>query len=194
MKQFIIYLAKGIAIAIFVALVLSYVLWSLQSGERIFWCITVAILSVISVKSLSEFDWKLCKDSNGKIVRRPMTKFEKVGAVFQQLIGFGILGTLVWLIGLGAGSLFNLEPAFGELYFVYGLLSIMAVSLVLVIIGAGCEYFHDLATNATIRRRTLQKFGKFLMWMVIIICSLATFSAILYYLIPLLIDCEAILQ
>lgn len=181
------YLAIGLAIAVGVALAVCYFVWSLHSLHRLIWFFIVAFICCFIYRYLSEPDWKMCDNPQGKTdydksKSCKMTKGEQVGVVVLTTIGCIILGALVWTIGYGVACLFGWQPDLWEMYLLYGAIAIIAVCLVFYITYKMWIFIGDVFYNRYFARDTVKSV---LTWTAVIICSLAVAGVILYFLFPL---------
>ena len=169
MKNFIILLAKGLAIAVIAALVICYALWSLASLRRIAWLFITTI--VITVMSRVYFD-----DTNKNWRERLLTMLGAGGSLV-------ILGFLLTGIGYVVAWLFNLSAGFFEVYALYGLICCITICILVICVA----YIIELITNSKQRQLAWNILLKFIMCFAIIISCLVVFGLILYYLVPIVI-------
>ena len=187
MKQFYKYLAIGLVIAVATALAICYGVWSSQSLQRFIWFIIVTIGCISIGNYLSKPDYTECNNPKGKTdgdkaAFRKMTKGEQIGVIIQVVIGCIILGTLVWTIGYGVSFLFGWNPDFGEMHLLYGIGAIAIICLVFYTVCAIWSFVLDVIHNCRFARDTLKSV---LIWIIVVICSLAVAGTILYFLFPL---------
>lgn len=194
MNKFVKYLASGIGIATLAALGICYFVWSMHSPHRLIWFAFVLILCVFIWRYLSEADYtveeveeegedKQAKTLYAQTKMRKMTKWEQVGVVARNLIGVVIIGALVWTIGYGISCLFEWQPDFWEMHLLYGAITVGAICLVIYVACAAWVFFSN-AKSAFVRRAI----KSVLMWIAVILCSLAVAGAIFYFLFPLAIE------
>ena len=187
MKKFYKYLAIGLGIAVAAALAICFCVWSLHSLHRFIWFIIVAIGCISIGNYLSKPDYVECNNPKGKtdyekIGYRKMTKGEQIGVIVRTIVGCVILGALVWAIGYGVACLFEWKPDFWEMYLLYGAGAIAAVCLVFFVICSAWRIISDVIHNCDEARESVKAV---LIWIAVVVCSLAVAGAILYFLFPL---------
>lgn len=185
MKKFTKYLAIGIAIAIVAALGICYFVWSLHSMHRLIWFFIVFAICAFTCRYLYDKDYVECDNPKGKtdydkVQIREMTKWEQIGVVLKSGIGCAILGTLVWTIGYGISCLFDWHPDFWEMHLLYGAITVGAICLTIYV---GCAIWVFFLNIKSPHVRKAMK--SVLMWIAVILCSLAVVGAIFYFLFPL---------
>ena len=175
------YLAIGTAIAVAAALGICYAVWSFHSLHRIIWFVISVVLCLEVWQYLANPDYT-CVEKDGKTYTKKISKTEQVCAVAGILIASGICGSLIWAIGYGVAVIFDLHPDFWEMHLLYGTLTIGSVILAFIAVFRAWYYCNDFYHN---RYDTRNYTKKFVIWTVVIICSLAVAGVILYYLFPL---------
>ena len=188
MNKFVKYLTRGIGISALAASGICYFVWSMHSPHRLIWFAIVLILGVFIWRYLSEADYTECEDKQAKTLyaqtkMRKMTKWEQIGVVARNLVGVIIIGALVWTIGYGISCLLGWQPDFWEMHLLYGAITVGAICLV-IYVACAAWVFCSNAKSAFVRRAI----KSVLMWIAVILCSLAVAGAILYFLFPLAIQ------
>ena len=187
MKHFKKHLAIGLSVATVVAVGICYFMWSLHSIHRLVYFFLVVIGVLSAYRYMSAPDWVVYgeneqgKTDYDKMKMRKMTMSEKFGVMLRTIVGIGIIGALVWTIGYGVACLCGWKPELWELYLLYGIGVIAAIGLVFCICFSICVFCNVFFRN---RRHIREKAKSFLLWVVIVVCSLALAGTILYYLIP----------
>ena len=184
MKQFIIRLAKGIAIAVLCALTVSY-FWCNATFHGIFWGCVALIAIAASYFYLKEGDEVYYKEKDGILKKRKMTKLEQLRVLVEGAFKIGFVITTLWLIGYLACSMCHISPKYWETFILYGLVYSSASVLFVVGLFICASSIADFLTRTEKRRIALKLIGECLAWLVVIICSFAVFVAILYYFIYL---------
>lgn len=184
MKKFIILLIKGIAVAITLALGICYFLWSTHTAQRMFWCVVVYALAIPSCCYLMNTKWVKNNDDKGAAWLK-MTKLEQIGKLLKAFyFPIAVFSVILWLIGYAVNSLFGIEVSFWEMYLVYGLTYTVATIVVIAMLIFLSLAIYGSLTSTKIRTTALPKLKSALLWFIVIICSLASAIAILYFLIP----------
>ena len=115
MKQFIIRLAKGIAIAVLCALTVSY-FWCNATFHGVFWGCVALIAIAASYFYLKEGDGVYYREKDGILKMRKMTKLEQLWALVEVAFKIGFVITTLWLIGYLAFSS-HISPKHWEIFF-----------------------------------------------------------------------------
>ena len=183
MKNFLILLAKGLAIAVFIALVFCYFLWCVDSVRRLIWFFVV-FATIIYIEDYWLRSVSVTTNVEGESKTRPMTKKEKIMLLLKRCGIVVFNGLVMYGLGIGCAEILNLAPQYWEMYMVCGMLACLAMISIAVFIA----YVITLIADSTKRKNFLHALKLFVGWIIVIICSLAVFFIILYYLFPLAVE------
>lgn len=187
MKKFIILLVKGIAIAIASSLGGCYTIWSMHSCQRMFWFFVVFLTIAFACYYLKDDEWEPIK---GTDKFRRLTKLEQIKNLLKIYVPFAILGVIAFIAGAVGCNICNVQVSFTEMYALYGLGYIFfAIVVILMLICVSVLIYNvcRALASAKIRAAFLRKLKSFLLWLVVIACSLIVAAAVLYLGIPYVI-------
>lgn len=188
MKKFIIRLMNGIAIAIASALGGCYTIWSMHTPRRMFWFFVIFLVFAFACYYLKDDEWELIKGTDNKF--RRLTKLEQIKNLLKIYVPFAILGVIAFIAGAVGCNIWNVQVPFTEMYALYGLGYIFfAIVVVLMLICVSVPIYNvcRALASAKIRAAFLRKLKSFLLWLVVIACSLVVAGGILYIGIPYVI-------
>lgn len=188
MKKFIILLVKGIAFAIVSSLGGCYTIWSMHTPRRIFWFFVVFLASAFACHYLKDDEWEFIKGTDNKV--RRLTKLEQIKNLLKVYVPFALLGIFSWLVGFIGCHLYDVQVPFTEMYALYGLGYIFfAIVVIFMLICVSVPLYNvcRALASAKIRAAFLRKLKSFLLWLVVIACSLVVAGGILYIGIPYVI-------
>jgi len=187
MKKFIIRLMKGIAFAIVSALGGCYTIWSMHSYQRMFWFFVILLASAVACHYLKDDEWEPIK---GTDKFRKLTKLEQIKNLLKIYVPFALLGIFSWLVGFIGCHLYDVQVSFTEMYALYGLgyiFFVIVVFLMLICVSVPIYNVCRVLASAKIRAAFLRELKSFLLWLVVIACSLIVAAAVLYLGIPYVI-------